>query len=100
MYIDWNEDTDRQMFSLARAVRYKEMRKIHFDNLKQEENKKILDYLCNNTPETLNIFAFDANHLVYGSGDFYLEGIEKVDKILTVKYSSKYFTSYSLNYNL
>ena len=76
MYIDWRKDEDREVFSLAKATRFREVRKIHFDNI-YEESKKVLEYLVYNCPDKLTIFAFDAD-TIYGNGNFYLKGIEKV----------------------
>ena len=81
MYIDWRNDEDREVFGIAKATRFREMRKIHFDYIFKEENKEVLEYLVSNCPHKLTIFAFDANTAVYyyfGNGDFYVKGIEKV----------------------
>ena len=78
MKIDWSESKDREVFGLAKATRFREMRKIHFDNIKKEESKEVLEYLVSNCPHNLKIFAFDANNVYYGNGDFYVKGIEKV----------------------
>ena len=60
-------------------AKFEEMRKLHFENLKEEESMELIDYLISNYPKKLRIFAFDASFDTwYGSGDFYLEGIEKV----------------------
>ena len=77
MYIDWSKDTDKEVLRLARATRFREVRKIHFDNIKKEESKEVLEYLVANCPHKLKIFAFDA-YPFDGNGDFYLKGIEKV----------------------
>ena len=79
MYIDWSEAKDKEVFELAKATRFKEVRKIHFDYIEKEESKEVLEYLVSNCPHKLRIFAFDANtRYCYGNGDFYLKGIEKV----------------------
>ena len=80
MFIDWKKDADKQVFALAKAVKNKQMRKIKIYNFKSEENKDILNYLINGCPEQLRIFNFDSNTDVgnYCSGDYYLEGIQKV----------------------
>ena len=78
MEIDWQEDADRQVFALAKAVKSKQMRKIEILNFGDEENEDILNYLKNNYPEELRIFYFDSNVRSYCSGDYYLEGIQKV----------------------
>ena len=55
------------------------MRKIHFDNLKQQNSKEVLDYLVANCPDKLKIFVFDANTASYGTAEYYIEGIKKVN---------------------
>ena len=77
MYIDWRKDTDREVLALAKATRFREVRKIHFECIK-EESKEVLEYLVSNCPHKLTIFAFDANTAGFGNGDFYAKGIEKV----------------------
>ena len=51
-------------------------------NFKEEQNKDLLDYLTHNWPDQLRLFSFSAftNTLdgVYGSADYYLDGIAKV----------------------
>ena len=54
------------------------MRKIAILNFKSEQNEDILNYLINNCPEKLRIFTFGSNDKDYCSGDYYLEGIQKV----------------------
>ena len=80
--IDWSEDEDREVLALAKTTRFREVRKIHFDNIDEEESKEVLEYLVSNCPDKLRIFAFEANIDVntygYGNGDFYVKGIEKV----------------------
>ena len=81
MQIDWQKDADKQVFALAKAVKSKQMRKIHIWNFKSEENEDILNYLINNCPEQLRIFLFNSNtgdNEGYCSGDYYLKGIQKV----------------------
>ena len=80
MQIDWKKDADKQVFALAKAVKSKQMRKIHIWNFKSEENEDILNYLINNWPEELRIFLFNSETGVgsYCSTDYYLEGIQKV----------------------
>ena len=82
MKIDWSEAKYKEVFGLAKATRFREMRKIHFYNIKKEESKEVLEYLVSNCPQKLTIFAFEANTglvaMVYGNGDFYVKGIEKV----------------------
>ena len=79
MKIDWGKDEDREVFLLAKATRFREVRKIHFYNIDTEESKEVLEYLVFNCPDKLRIFAFLANTIGYfGNGDFYLKGIEKV----------------------
>ena len=78
MYIDWSKAKYKEVFGLAKATRFREVCKIHFDNIKKEESKEVLEYLEFNCPHKLTIFAFDANYDVFGNGDFYLKGIEKV----------------------
>ena len=77
MKIDWSKDEDREVLGLAKATRFREMRKIHFEYIKKEESKEVLEYLVSNCPDKLRIFAFDAN-TSYGNGDFYVKEIEKV----------------------
>ena len=77
MKIDWSEDKDKEVLRLAKATRFREARKIHFDYIKKEESEEVLEYLVSNCPHKLRIFAFDAN-IYCGNGDFYSEGIEKV----------------------
>ena len=76
MYIDWREAKDREVFGLAKATRFGEINKIHFEYI-YEESKEVLEYLVSNCPHKLRIFAFDAN-TDFGNGDFYVKGIEKV----------------------
>ena len=78
MKIDWSQAKDKEVFALARATRFREAKKIHFDNIDKEESKEVLEYLVSNCPDKLTIFAFDANTSSFGNGDFYLKGIEKV----------------------
>ena len=80
MLIDWRKDTDREVFLLAKATRFREVSKIHFIGFKKEESKEVLEYLVSNCPHKLTIFAFDAYTYTgkFGNGDFYLKGIEKV----------------------
>ena len=77
MHIDWSQDKDKEVFSLAKATRFREVRKIHFDYIKKEESKEVLEYLVSNCPHKLRIFAFEANS-EFGNGDFYVKGIERV----------------------
>ena len=86
MKINWRKDTDKEVLGLAKATRFREMRKIHFEYILNEESKEVLEYLVSNCPHKLRIFAFDACiftdifgfETYYGNGDFYLKGIEKV----------------------
>ena len=82
MFINWEVDTDREVFELARAVRSRCMKRIWIRNFKEEKNKDLLDYLTHNWPDQLRVFDFDAGTLtysgVYGWGDYYLDGIAKV----------------------
>ena len=82
-YIDWSEDKYKQVFQVAKLVKFTEMRKIYFDYLKEEKSKEVLDYLVANCPDKLKIFALDAatSTGVYGSAEYYIEGIKKVDII-------------------
>ena len=77
MKIDWSKDSDKEVFRVAKATRFGEIRKIHFVNIETEESKEVLEYLLSNCPDKLRIFAFDADS-GFGNGDFYSEGIEKV----------------------
>ena len=78
MAIDWREDKDREVLGLAKATRFRKIRKIHFCNILKEESKEVLEYLVSNCPHKLTIFAFDANTNSFGNGNFYVKGIEKV----------------------
>ena len=78
MYIDWEVDGDKKLLALAKDAKIKQMRKIAIYNFKSEENEDILNYLINNCTEQLRIFYFDSNDSGYCSGDYYLEGIQKV----------------------
>ena len=79
MYIDWSETKDREVLGIAKATRFREVRKIHFDNIWKEESKEVLEYLVANCPHNIRIFAFDADiGYPFGNGDFYVKGIEKV----------------------
>ena len=77
MYINWRKDRDREVLGLAKATRFREVKKIHFEYIGYEESKEVLEYLVSNCPDKLTIFAFDASFL-YGNGNFYVKGIEKV----------------------
>ena len=78
MCIDWSQDEDKEVLALAKATRFREVRKIEFYNIDEEESKEVLKYLVSNCPHKLRIFAFDAGSGYHGNGDFYLKGIEKV----------------------
>ena len=78
MYIDWSETKDREVLGIAKATRFREVRKIHFEYILKEESKEVLEFLVSNCPHKLRIFTFDANTGMFGNGDFYLKGIEKV----------------------
>ena len=80
MKIDWRKDEDREVLGLAKATRFREVRKIHFECILKEESKEVLEYLVSNCPHKLRIFAFDAYTGIFGfgNGDFYVKGIEKV----------------------
>ena len=78
MHINWGEDADKQVLALAKTVKCKQMRKIAIRNFKTEESEDILDHLINNCPEQLRIFTFNSKDGSYCSGDYYLEGIQKV----------------------
>ena len=87
------------------------MRKIHFDNLKEEKSKELLNYLIANCPDKLKIFALDAStaygygygHQYYNHGygygseycstQFYIKGIMKVN-IWYIKVLSKRLSLY------
>ena len=49
-------------------------------NFGTEQNEDLLDYLTHNWPDKLREFYFGANTAggVYGSADYYLDGIAKV----------------------
>ena len=82
MEIDWEEDADREVIKLARAVRSRCMKAIWIVNFKEEQNKDLLDYLTHNCPDQLRLFYFSADTNtdvgMYGWGDYYLDGIAKV----------------------
>ena len=82
MYIDWRYDEDREVFKLAKATRFREVRKIHFVGIEKEKSKEVLEYLVSNCPEKLRIFAFEASITAFENGDFYLKGIEKVSVLV------------------
>ena len=58
------------------------MKGIAIWNFKEEQNKDLLDYLTYNWPDQLRLFDFsagtDAYAGVYGSADYYFDGIAKV----------------------
>ena len=66
------------------------MRKITIFNFGSEENEDILNYLINNCPEKLRIFVFNSNTDGYCSGDYYLEGIQKVAWFKDIRYYSEF----------
>ena len=76
MHIDWSKDSDKEVFGLAKATRFREARKIYFEKI-NDKSKEVLEYLVSNCPDKLRIFGFEANNR-YENGDFYLKGIEKV----------------------
>ena len=80
MLIDWKNKSDKEVFALAKATRFREVSKIHFVYIEEEESNEVLEYLVANCPDKLRIFAFDAETegYGYGNGDFYVKGIEKV----------------------
>ena len=57
MQIDWRNNTDREVLALAKATRFREIRKIQFDGIR-EESKEVLEYLVSNYPDKLRIFVF------------------------------------------
>ena len=72
-------DGNKKLLALAKDAEIKQMRKIDIWNFKTEENEDILDYLINGCPEKLRLFYFDSSDEEgYCSGDYYLEGIQKV----------------------
>ena len=77
MYIDWDKDIDLEILKIARWVKFRKMRKLYFNNLNRYGDKNVMDYLINNCPDKLDIFAFEPNDN-YGSGSDYIQGIEKV----------------------
>ena len=78
MIIDWEVDEDKKELALAKDAKIKQMRRIAIVDFKSEESEDILDYLVNNCPEQLRLFYFDSGDKYYCSGDYYLEGIQKV----------------------
>ena len=78
MVIDWEVDGDKKVLALAKDAKVKQMRKIAIWNIKSEKNEDILNYLINGCPEQLRIFYFGSRAEGYCSGDYYLEGIQKV----------------------
>ena len=81
MLIDWEVDGDKKLLEVAKDAKIKQMRRIAIGNFMSEENEDILNYLINGCPEKLRLFVFDSSNSVYGSycsGDYYLEGIQKV----------------------
>ena len=81
--VDWTKDADKKFLNFARAVKYKQMKKLHFTNFDTEESTEILDYLINNCPEKIKLFAFSASTSsgFYNSADYYLKGLEKVKSL-------------------
>ena len=75
--IDWSKTTDKEVFNYAWLIQLKEIEKLHFIRVNQEENNDLLDFLVNKSPKKLNAFTFNA-YCENGSGDFYLKGFEKV----------------------
>ena len=84
MKIDWRQASDKEVLGLAKATRFRKMRKVHFEGIMKEENKEVLDYLMSNSPDKLRLFAFESNteYEEFGNGDFYLKGIEKVSVLV------------------
>ena len=82
MKINWSNDEDREVLALAKATKFREVRKIHFEWIKKEESKEVLEYLVSNCPDKLRIFAFETNYHGFGNGDFYVKGIEKVSVLV------------------
>ena len=78
--IDWQQESDREVFNFAKKVKFSEMRILHFDNLKDQNINVILNFLLSNWPNKINTFVFDANteEGKYGSIKYYIEGIKKV----------------------
>ena len=82
MRIDWEKESDREVFELTRTVRITCMKRIRIWNFKEEQNKDLLDYLTHIWPYQLREFNFDADteYGVYGWANYYLDGIAKVGK--------------------
>ena len=82
MDINWENDADRKLLEIARAVRSRCSKEIKIWKFKEEQNKELLDYLTCNWPDQLGWFYFDADARtddgVYGWADYYLDGITKV----------------------
>ena len=78
--IDWEQESDREVFNFAKKIKFSEMRTLHFENLKEQKILEILNYLRTDLPNKLNTFAFDANteEGKYGSSQDYIEGITNV----------------------
>ena len=36
--IDWEQESDREVFSFAKKIKFSEMRTLHFENLKEQKN--------------------------------------------------------------
>ena len=56
------------------------MKGIEIRSFGTEKNKELLDYLTHNWPDQLRLFNLGANCVggVYGSADYYLDGIVEV----------------------
>ena len=57
------------------------MKGIRIWSFEEEQNKDLLDYLTHNWPDQLRLFYFNAFTYIdglYGSADYYLDGIAKV----------------------
>ena len=81
MNIDWGRSAHWEVLKLARAVRCRCMKGIRIWSFEEEQNKDLLDYLTHNWPDQLRLFYFNAFTYIdglYGSADYYLDGIAKV----------------------
>ena len=80
MYFNWSNSVDKDTFDAIRTVKLNEVKKMHFYNIKQDESKELLEYLTDNWPQKIKVFAINAADGI-GNGDFYQKGLEKVSII-------------------
>ena len=84
MYFDWSNSVHKDAFNAIRTVKLNEVKKMYFEYIKQDWSKELLEYLTDNWPQKLKVFAIDAANGI-GDGDFYQKGLEKVS-VITINY--------------